>query len=264
MNVLYDFSEELISADVGFLYYAGHGIEIGSRNYLVPTSVDFNKYKDPKKRTNYIKTASYDIEDVMNHLYYEQKDKLNIVVLDACRISVGNARGTKKEPQISDDKVTVNSGTLLAFSTRSGEVAEDGIGNNSAYCESLSRQILIPNQTLGQIFGNVREDVESSTENRQKPIVRSALSGYAAKNFIFIEEKDASIIKVADLLNSAHNNEVNGYLLDAIDDYTMVRIFLDKLNIDEFDINTLIDVYINMGNIYVKLQGTEPTKYNHL
>jgi len=223
-NAMFDFSRKLDDSDVGFIYYAGHGIEIGTSNYLIPTGVNFTKYKDFDKQEAYIKNQSFLIQEMMGYLK-TQKKKLNIVVLDACRVPV-QARGNSKKPSINKSSITVNSGTLLAFATRSGEPAEDGVGNNSTYCESLCKQILVANQSLGEIFGNVRDDVEKNTSGRQSPIERSAISAHSAKNFSFITKENTKVISLEDKLKNAFIQ------LYEYEDY-LKTVDMQVLNIDD-------------------------------
>jgi uncharacterized caspase-like protein len=62
-------------AEVGLVFFAGHGIETAGRNYLIPTDSALAEAAD-------IKLEAIGLDTVLDHL---EGARLRLVVLDACR-----------------------------------------------------------------------------------------------------------------------------------------------------------------------------------
>jgi len=76
-GALGDFSKAMIGADVALFYFAGHGVEIHGKNYLVPVDAH------PKDEADVLAgmTALAGILDQMQ----QSGMRLNLLLLDACR-----------------------------------------------------------------------------------------------------------------------------------------------------------------------------------
>jgi uncharacterized caspase-like protein len=71
------FKKELNDYSVGLFYYAGHGMQIKGKNYLVPVDCNIS--------TEELTALScYDMDDLFNGISI-YKDKTNIIILDSCR-----------------------------------------------------------------------------------------------------------------------------------------------------------------------------------
>ena len=168
-----DFAEALGGAQVGLFFYAGHGLQVGGQNYLVPI--------DAKLTT----ASAIDFEMVrldLVHRTMERETSTNILIMDACRDNplarnLARALGTRST-QIGRGLAAVESGegTLISFSTQPGNVALDGTGRNSPYAAALVKHIATPGDDLPTILINVRNDVMRETERRQVPWEHSALT----------------------------------------------------------------------------------------
>jgi len=125
-----DFAAALQGATVGVLFYAGHGLQVGGQNYLVPV--------DTKAET----AAALDFQMVRLDLLQrtmEREAQTNIVFLDACRDNplarnLARTMGTRST-EVGRGLAAAESGvgTLISFSTQPGNVALDGTGRNSPY-----------------------------------------------------------------------------------------------------------------------------------
>ena len=173
---LRSFSRALADADVGILYYAGHGLQVGLRNYLVPTDAQLQSERDLE-----FETVALDF--VMRQMEIGREGKTNIVFLDACRDnplarnlaramgtrSVGVGRGLAE--------VQAGVGTFIAYATKPGEVALDGDGRNSPFTAALAKAVQVPGKGLTAVMVDVRREVLAATRNRQVPWDHSALTG---------------------------------------------------------------------------------------
>jgi uncharacterized caspase-like protein len=166
------FAEALTGADVGLFFYAGHGLQVGGHNYLVPIDA---RLESP---------AGLDFElvrlDVV-HRTMERETKTNVIFLDACRDNplsrnLARSMGTRSS-QIGKGLAVVESGvgSLISFSTQPGNTALDGEGRNSPFAASLIRHISDPREDLSTLLIHVRNEVMAATRDQQIPWEHSAL-----------------------------------------------------------------------------------------
>lgn len=170
------FIERSASADVRLIYYAGHGAQVRGRNYLIPVDA-------PMDDSDELTARSLDAREILERLGREPKG-LNLLILDACRNNPANrwqllpdgrrvrARGAPKGLLAMEPPP----GTLVAFATAPGNVADDGDGqSNSLYTRSLLRHIGTPGLPLEMMFKRVRADVMRESRQRQRPWEESSL-----------------------------------------------------------------------------------------
>lgn len=173
---LREFSSALEAADAAVLFYAGHGLQIGGRNYLVPIDAKLARERDVE-----FETVSLDF--ILRQMELERASKTNIVFLDACRNNplarnLARTMGTRAVGVGSGLAETVAGvGTFISYSTQPGNVALDGSGRNSPFAEALVKRIREPGKSLTSLMIDVRRDVVSVTEGKQVPWDHSALTG---------------------------------------------------------------------------------------
>jgi tetratricopeptide (TPR) repeat protein len=176
-----DFLREASRAQVAVVYYAGHGVQIDGRNYLVPTDITLSAGGD-------VVTAMVDMDQILAGL--DDQVRTNILILDACRNNPFAAQATTAEtgrglagatglaaPASLGTGATSGAGTLIAFATAPGKVALDGEGDNSPFSAALSRHIGTPGLEVQQMLTRVRAEVVSATKNKQVPWSNSSLLG---------------------------------------------------------------------------------------
>ncbi len=183
-RTLQDFSNKVHGTDMAVIYYAGHGIEIDHRNYLIPV--------DARLRTD----RSVAFEAIPLDLVLASVDgarDLKIVLLDACRSNPFTARmkltGGSRSIGRGLSRVEPETGTLVGFAAREGTVAEDGKGRNSPYAAALLSHIEKPGLEISLMFRQVRDDVLKATGNQQEPFTYGSLPG---KNLYFIPPSNVS------------------------------------------------------------------------
>jgi len=161
-----EFSEKLPDYNVALFYYAGHGIQVGGENYLIPTNAILDKESDCQWEAVGVNTIVKQFEQV--------PENVNIIILDACRDNPFKS-WSRGAPQGFKMLNTV-SGTFVAFATSENSTASDGLGVNGVYTEELVRQMVIP-QSISGVFNNTRRQVMQRTNNRQVPTESSKLVG---------------------------------------------------------------------------------------
>jgi len=171
-NAIRGFGEKLGKNDVGLVYFAGHGVQVKGKNYLIPV-------KENIKKSFEVPTRAMDVDVVLATLEHTKND-LNIVVLDACRSSFpGEARGASRGLAT----IEAAKGTFIAFATAPGKEALDGEGSNSPYTKHLARLIGKKGLPLEQVFKEVRKAVVAETNGEQVPWENSSLMG----DFYFVK-----------------------------------------------------------------------------
>lgn len=172
-RVVREFSERTRDADIALIYYAGHGMEVGGANYLVPVDAALRRDIDMEDET-----VSLDrLLQVM-----EPARRLRLVILDACRdnpfvksmartmASRSVGRGLARvEPTMSD--------TLIAFAAKAGSTAADGNRFHSPFTSALLKHLVTPGLDIRLALGQVRDEVMNETSKRQEPFVYGSLGG---------------------------------------------------------------------------------------
>jgi len=153
VKAISEFGAKRESYDVGFIFYAGHGMQVNGKNYLLPTEEDF------EDKADLVEQFAVGAEMVMEYLT-KQTDQVNVLILDACR---NNPLPDTRSVGVGGLAEMQAKGSLIAFSTTAGNVAKDGDGNHSIYCMSLVKNMLIEGIDLGQVFRNVRKEVNELT-----------------------------------------------------------------------------------------------------
>lgn len=180
-KVTRDFLREAARAQVALVYYAGHGVQVEGRNYLIPVDVEL-------KAGSGMTEAMIDMDTIMAGL--DDQVRTNILIFDACRnnpvapqvASTGTNRGIEgasglAAPTSLGAGATLGAGTLIAFATAPGQVALDGEGANSPFSAALSRHLGTPGLEVQQMLTRMRAEVVSITKNKQVPWSNSSLLG---------------------------------------------------------------------------------------
>ena len=177
------FKRKLGKNVIGLFYFSGHGVQYENRNYMIPADM-------PELTVSKVKFNSVPIEYVLATME-EANNQVNLIILDACRNNPfkGGNRGVRKGLA----QVTAPTGSLIAYATSPGEVAQDGSGRNSPYTKSLKKFLLQPGLTIEKVFKNVRNAVRQDTYEKQTPWESTNLYGddiYLAGKVTHEEEEE--------------------------------------------------------------------------
>jgi tetratricopeptide (TPR) repeat protein len=172
------FEDEAEKADWAVIYYAGHGIEMGGVNYLVPVDAKLTADRD-------VQDEAVPLDRVLSAI--GEAKKLRLVVLDACRDNpfVQQMRRTVASRSIGVGLASIEpeGGTLVAYAAKHGQTALDGAGQNSPFATALLAHLAQPNVEINKLFRIVRDDVLDATGRRQEPFVYGSLPG---QDFYFV------------------------------------------------------------------------------
>ena len=168
------FGRDARQADMAVLYYAGHGMEVGGENWLIPVDAKL--------------LADVDAEDEAIELSYlmgklRGTRKLGLVILDACRNNPFSAKmtrtnGINRAVTRGFAGVEPEGNILVAYAAREGTLAQDGKpGENSPYATAILQHIETPNLDIQFIFRRVRDTVKTASKGIQIPHTYGSLPG---------------------------------------------------------------------------------------
>lgn len=162
------FAEKAETADVVMFYYAGHGLQVSDRNYLVPVDAALSGIGDLREET-------MPLSDILGAM--KRSPGIRLVFLDACR---DNPFGAELEDVAAAGSGLARVGTeadfMFAYATQPDNVAYDGTGRNSFFTEAILNHIYTPGQDLSELMVSVRRDVMAATGGRQVPWDNSSLT----------------------------------------------------------------------------------------
>jgi carboxyl-terminal processing protease len=165
------FSEKLTAAGpegTGLFFYAGHGVQVGGENYLIPVDAKIKREAD-------VDLVAVSASTVLKQMEFANT-AVNIVILDACRNNpLGD--GARSMSRGLAKIETAPRGSFIAYSTAPGSTAADGDGANSPYTTALASTITEPGLSIADVFQEVRTKVLASTGNEQTPWDSSSLTG---------------------------------------------------------------------------------------
>jgi len=176
-RALKDFGDLADGADWAVIYFAGHGLEIGGVNYLIPVDARLEQQR-------HVEDEAMPLSRMIGKVL--GASKMQLVILDACRNNpfLGKMRSSGKTASpIGRGLASIEpeSGVLVAYAARDGTTALDGEAN-SPYLEALVKHIAEPGLEINLLFRKVRDDVLARTNRQQEPFTYGSLP---AQQFFF-------------------------------------------------------------------------------
>lgn len=185
------FASQLEAGDEALFFFAGHGVEINGRNYLLPTDVP----TATPGQEGFVTSEAIAVDRVLDRIR-ERGPRVSILVLDACRDnpfpksgtrSVGGTRGLARMP--------APEGTFIMYSAGVGQTALDRLADNDPHSNSVFTRSLIPllkspGLSLTETARRVRRDVQAlarTISHDQRPAYYDEVTG----NFFFAGRGDA-------------------------------------------------------------------------
>jgi hypothetical protein len=165
------FARKLPGSDIALFFYAGHGVQIGGNNYLLPTDVRVETSSD-------VKLDTIDVGTIMEEMGAEKR--VNLIFLDACRDNpfanslAFSGRSISSRGLAQQDS---SIGSLIAFATQPNNIALDGSGRNSPFTQALLKHLKTPGLEIRTMLSRVRNDVIAATGGKQVPWENSSLTG---------------------------------------------------------------------------------------
>jgi hypothetical protein len=178
-SAIADFGEKLNEGATGLFFYAGHGMQVNGRNFLVP--VDASLTSEQR-----IRIETTDVDLVIEQMH-AAKARVSMVILDACRNNPFERRYRSIGGGLA--QIGAPEGTLIAYATAPGKVAADGDGRNGLYTEELLNALSQPGLKVEEVFKIVRVAVSRRSNGAQTPWEASSLTG----DFYFVPSVPGSL-----------------------------------------------------------------------
>jgi len=163
--------ERLKSADkaYGFFFYAGHGVQSGGENYLIPVNANI-------PGENFLRNRAMSVQQVLDDLN-DARNALNVIVLDACRDNpFGWSRSGSRGLSIVS---TQPADSIIVYATSAGQRASDGEGRNGLFTSQLISNLATPGLEVKDVFNRTGQDVARVSNNQQIPAIYSQFFGTA-------------------------------------------------------------------------------------
>jgi uncharacterized caspase-like protein len=172
-SLISKFTEQSYDADLAVIFYAGHGMQVDGKNFLIPVDAELTS-------PAYLKTRTVQIDDFMAAL--PPDPAVGVIILDACRDNPlartlaaampktrSTALGTGLAPIDPKSEGVGTGGILIAYATDPGAIAFDGNGVDSPYSTALARHLTEPGVEIQSALTRVRGEVAETTQGRQRP-----------------------------------------------------------------------------------------------
>jgi invasion protein IalB len=180
-NVVDRFSRIADGADVALVYYSGHGMQFGGKNYLLPIDADLQSLADINR---YRLLPVDDLVDILQSAKGPQ-----LIVLDACRNNpverdfknkfVSASGSLTRDGSVSRgfERIDARNGLVVVYSTASNSVAADGPDRNSPFTKVFLKDVATPDVEFRQMLFRVQSEVYEATKQQQLPEISSLYIG---------------------------------------------------------------------------------------
>lgn len=185
-HMLREFSENLKqSAGVGLFFYAGHGAQYQNEDYIIPVNSQIETEDE-------INDEGIRVSDILEKMEDQSDDRLNIVILDACRNNPFPRDFKRSMGSTGLKGIEAPLGSLIAYATGKGMLASDGDNRNGLYTKHLLANMSKPGLSLAEIFIRTRAGVMKESGNKQRPWEETAVTG----NFYFLPSQSKTPIRL--------------------------------------------------------------------
>jgi len=170
-RALADFENRAANAEVGLVFYAGHGIQVGGKNYLVPANAEIEVEDD-------LRFEGIGADEFLRAME-RAGTKLNIVILDACRDNPLPRRSRSAARGLAVPVVPAGiKGTAIVYSAAPGQTAQDGPkGGHGVFTGALLKVLDEPGLRLEDVFKKTAVRVSRATNGKQDPWINSSVKG---------------------------------------------------------------------------------------
>lgn len=213
---------------VGLFYYAGHGVQVGGRNYLIPVEADV-------PREDEIDFSALNVDLVLRKMA-SANNGLNIVILDACRNNPFSRSWSRSSDEGGLAQITAPTGTFIAYATSPDRTASDGTERNGLYTAELLKVLNQPNIKIEEAFKQVTIAVDRASGGKQVPWTSSSLRG---EFFFKLDGKDvkgtfSATITPSDTVDAPNTSKFSGAATSELDAWNKIKESTDTNDLAKF------------------------------
>ncbi len=181
LEALRAFESRARGAEVALFYFAGHGAQVAGANYLIPLNAPIRGESD-------VPDEAIDAASVLRRIE-DGRARAGLVILDACRDNPYPEANRSITRGLG--RMSVPSGTIVAYAAAPGSTAEDGFGDNGTYTAALAKHLSMPGLDIKDVFDLTAQEVERLTGGKQRPREEIGLRGR------LVLREDAALLAVA-------------------------------------------------------------------
>lgn len=154
-QVIREFKQQVSGGDEVLVFYAGHGVQLGNANYLLPVDIRGDGEDQVRDEAILLQKILDDLE--------EKKTKFSLAVIDACRDNPFKGKGRAIGGR-GMAPTTAATGQMIMFSAGSGQQALDRLGDQDKERNGLFTRIFVkemqkPGLSVDRVLRNVRNEV---------------------------------------------------------------------------------------------------------
>src|SRR5690242_7615490 len=131
-RALLEFGKMAADAEIAVVFFAGHGMEIGGENWLIPVDAELRTDTDAENEAVSLRSVVLQVSKATN---------LGLVILDACRNNPFAAKLQRTHRARAVDRgfarVEPSDNVLVAYAAKDGTTASDGDSRNSPFTSAL-------------------------------------------------------------------------------------------------------------------------------
>jgi hypothetical protein len=222
----------------GFFWFAGHAVQINNENYLLP--IDVNSANEVEAVH-----SSYAVKRLVDSLDQIARNKVNVVVLDACRDNPfvnmpGSFRNVTRGLSVVQN---LPSDLLILYSTAAGAVALDGPGQRNSPFAQAFLQSMESNEDIQIVFRTIARETMRLTNNNQRPFNDGSI---ISLDFYSLNPRRTESTQSPVQTVIVGNNED-----DAVYWINGIRNVLPRTSARRSDFARARDVAISNSNIYI-------------
>ena len=150
-----DFRANVQGGDEVLVFYAGHGVQLGSANYLLPIDIK-------GEGEDQVKDEAILLQKILDELE-EKKTKFALAVIDACRDNPFKTKGRALGGR-GLAPTSAATGQMVMFSAGSGQQALDRLSDkdpekNGLFTRIFVKEMMKPGVSVDRVLRNVRTEV---------------------------------------------------------------------------------------------------------
>ena len=190
-SAIIDFAQKLAKDKRGFIYYAGHGVQIEGENYLLPINIRSADIAS-------IRANALSLQSILDAVGKTAPEAVAIV-LDACRDNPFSNVQTPSTPRgLGEAGQTIPKGTIVAYGASAGQGAIDSLGGQDAIPNGLfTRHMLrfLGDETLSiqQVLRRVRDAVMIDAKTVQHKQIPSTYDASIKSSPLLVARKSTAI-----------------------------------------------------------------------
>jgi len=181
-GALREFGKQVANGDEVLFFYAGHGVQLGNANYLLPTDIKGESPEEVKDDAILLQRFLDDMQD--------KKAKFTLAVVDACRDNPFSGPGTRSVGTRGLAPTNPATGQMVMYSAGAGQRAIDKLGKddlekNGLFTRTFVKEMLKPGISVDRVLRNVRDEVVEKAKSvglEQNP----ALYDQSVGDFYFV------------------------------------------------------------------------------